>query len=111
MTPGHSRFRVYLDDIDPRLLYSQASHLSKLVERLNADTTILVSAILHKGSDRLPAHLCHPLVQLHILQDTLHSCGKSDNVLQLAKQHKRKQEGKQRRVVECEVLQDTQDSW
>lgn len=56
-----------LDDIDPRLLCSKASHLGKLVECLDADSPILVCAVLHKGSDSLPAHLCHPLVELNVL--------------------------------------------
>jgi len=94
---------AYLDDTDPGLLRSQASHLGKLVEALDADTTILVSAVLHKSSDSLPAHLCHPLIQLHILQHSLHSCrrelekiGRSDYVQQSCKVPQKQAVGRKR---------------
>ena len=64
----------YLEDINPGLLSSEASHLGELVQCLDADAAILVCSVLHKGPHAVAAHLSHALIQLNIDQHTLHTC-------------------------------------
>ena len=66
-------FEGHLDDFVPGLLSSEASHLSKLVQGLDTNTTILVCPVLHKGPHAVSADLGHSLVQLNIYQHTLNT--------------------------------------
>ena len=73
--------RGYLEDIIPGLLPIEARHLGKLVDGLDADAAILVCSVLHKVLHAQSAHLCHALVQLHILENSLHRCSIDQSVL------------------------------
>ena len=63
--------RADLYDSVPGLLCSETSHLGKLVEGLDADSAVCISSVLNKGPHAVSAHLSHPLVQFHILQNSL----------------------------------------